>query len=232
VIFTPQQSQQIKSSVRGSVRDQLYEILREKILRLELEPGTKISEKEIAEMLHISRTPVREAFLNLAQDELLNIIPQSGTLVSRINLEHVKEGRFIREIVEKEVAALACTEFDEDHLFQLEKNFTMQELCVEKGNFLELFDLDEMFHQIIYDGCHMTRTWKMIQNLNIHFNRLRVLSLSANLDWEIIISHHKLIYQMIANNEADKVRQVTEKHLRLVEIEIDTLKSQFPHYFV
>jgi len=172
VIFTAQQSQQIKSSVRGSARDQLYEMLKEKILRLELEPGTKISEKEIAEQLHISRTPVREAFLKLAQEELLDIIPQSGTIVSRINLEHVEEGRFIREVVEKEVAVLACTKLRQDHLFEMEKNIAMQELCAEKGNFLELFELDEKFHQLIYDGCRMSRSWKMVQSLNSHFNRL------------------------------------------------------------
>ncbi|ABO67130.1 GntR family transcriptional regulator [Geobacillus thermodenitrificans] len=232
MIFSAQQSQQIKNSVKGSARDQLYDMLKEKILRLELEPGTKISEKEIAEQLHISRTPVREAFLKLAQDELLDIIPQSGTIVSRINLEYVEEGRLIREVVEKEVAALACVKFREDHLFQLEKNITMQELCVERGNFLELFELDEAFHQLIYDGCRMSRSWKMIQNLNIHFNRLRVLRLSSNLDWDIIISHHKQICQLIANKEADKVRQVMEEHLRLVEIEKDMLKRQYPHYFV
>lgn len=72
----------------------------------------------------------------------------------------------------------------------------------------------------------------MIQNLNIHFNRLRVLRLSSNLDWDIIISHHKQICQLIANKEADKVRQVMEEHLRLVEIEKDMLKRQYPHYFV
>nr|WP_255781369.1 GntR family transcriptional regulator [Geobacillus sp. YHL] len=232
VIFTAQQSQQIKSSVRGSARDQLYEMLKEKILRLELEPGTKISEKEIAEQLHISRTPVREAFLKLAQEELLDIIPQSGTIVSRINLEHVEEGRFIREVVEKEVAVLACTKLRQDHLFEMEKNIAMQELCAEKGNFLELFELDEKFHQLIYDGCRMSRSWKMVQSLNSHFNRLRVLRLSSDLDWDIIISHHKQIYRLIANKEAEKVRQVMEEHLRLVEIEKDVLKRQYPHYFV
>ncbi|MBB5325494.1 DNA-binding GntR family transcriptional regulator [Anoxybacillus tepidamans] len=231
-MFTSQQSQQIKSSIRGSARDQLYDLLKEKILRLELEPGTKISEKEIAEQLHISRTPVREAFLKLAQEELLDIIPQSGTIVSRINLEHVEEGRFIREVVEKEVAALACKKFSEEHLFQLEKNITMQELCVEKRNFLELFELDEKFHQAIFDGCRMSRSWKMVQNLNSHFNRLRVLRLFSDLDWDIIISHHKQIYRLIANKEAEKVRQVMEEHLQLVVIEKDVLKKQYPHYFV
>jgi GntR family transcriptional regulator, rspAB operon transcriptional repressor len=232
VMFTFQESQQIKSSTRGSTRDQLYHLLKEKILRLELEPGTKISEKEIAENLHVSRTPVREAFLKLAQEELVDIIPQSGTIVSRINLEHVEEGRFIREIIEKEVVALACEKFTEEYLFQLEKNIAMQELCVEKCNYLALFELDEEFHKIIFDGCGMSRSWKMVQHLNSHFNRLRVLRLFSDLDWDIIISHHKQIYQLIAKKESEKARKVMEEHLRLVVIEKDVLKKQYPHYFV
>lgn len=145
MIFSAQQSQQIKNSVRGSARDQLYDMLKEKILRLELEPGTKISEKEIAEQLHISRTPVREAFLKLAQDELLDIIPQSGTIVSRINLEYVEEGRLIREVVEKEVAALACVKFREDHLFQLEKILRCKSYVSKEGTSLNFLSWMKRF---------------------------------------------------------------------------------------
>ena len=70
----------------GSTRDFSYQILKTKILNLELKPGTKISEKEIADELSVSRTPVREAFMMLAQEDLLDVIPQIGTIVSKINL--------------------------------------------------------------------------------------------------------------------------------------------------
>ncbi|WP_121609791.1 GntR family transcriptional regulator [Mesobacillus foraminis] len=221
-----------QQTVRRSTRDHSYQILKEKILNLELEPGTKISEKEIAEQLNVSRTPVREAFMKLAQEELLDIIPQSGTIVSRINLEHVEEGRFIREVLEKEIVALACKAFPGDYRFKLESNIVMQDLCVEQKNILKLFELDEEFHQILFFGCKKGRTWKMLQLLNSHFNRLRILRLQSNSDWDHIISQHKLIYQLIVNKDEEQAVKVMEQHLRLVVIEKEFLKERYPYYFI
>lgn len=129
--------------IKGSTRAYSYHVLKEQILQLKLEPGTKISEKEIAEQLNVSRTPVREAFMKLAEEELLDIIPQSGTVVSRINLAHVEEGRFIREKIEKEIVALACDSFGEDFRFRMETNIYMQDVCSTQKNFNKLFELDE-----------------------------------------------------------------------------------------
>lgn len=222
----------VQQGIRGSTRDYSYNILKEKILNLELEPGTKISEKEIAEELNVSRTPVREAFMKLAQEELLDIIPQSGTIVSRINLEYVEEGRFIREKVEKEIVMLACQEFPEEFRFRLESNIAMQELCIGQNNFLKLFELDEEFHQILFRGCNKIRTWNMLQLLNSHFKRLRLLRLARDSNWENIISQHKQIYQLIISKDAKKASEAIEQHLRLVVIEQDVLKARYPHYFI
>lgn len=140
----------LNQKIRGSTRAYSYNLLKERILHLELKPGTKISEKEIADELQVSRTPVREAFMKLAEEELLDIIPQSGTIVSHINLEHVEEGRFMREKMEKEIVTLACVSFPEEFRFRLETNIAMQEVCIGKNNFYRLFELDEEFHQILF----------------------------------------------------------------------------------
>jgi GntR family transcriptional regulator, rspAB operon transcriptional repressor len=217
---------------RVSTRDFSYNTLKAKILNLELEPGTKISEKEIADELKVSRTPVREAFMKLAQEDLLDIIPQSGTIVSRINLNSVEEGRFIREIVEKEIVKQACKNFSEDYLFRLESNLAMQQLCIGQSNFFRIFELDEQFHQILFYGCGKGRTWEIIQLLNSHFNRLRLLRLSRDSNWETIINQHKEIFQLIVNKDAEKASEVMGNHLQLVVIEQELIKERFPHYFV
>ena len=221
-------------SLRISTRDFSYEKIKEKIMNLELEPGTKISEKELAEELKVSRTPVREAFMKLAQEELLDIVPQSGTTVSRINLNYVEEGRFIREKIEKEIVALACYELSEDYLFQLESNIAMQQLSLGKNNHnhIKLYDLDEEFHRILFQGCGKIRTWQMLQQLNSHFNRLRVLRLSSDLDWHNIISQHIEIYELITRKEEEKVKEKMEEHLKLVVIEKNLLNDRYPHYFI
>lgn len=218
--------------IKGSTRAYSYHVLKEQILHLKLEPGTKISEKEIAEQLNVSRTPVREAFMKLAEEELLDIIPQSGTVVSRINLAHVEEGRFIREKLEKEIVALACDSFDEDFRFRMETNIYMQEVCSTQKNLYKLFELDEEFHQILFDATGKARTWKMLQQLNIHFNRLRLLRLAKDSNWEDIIQQHKEIYRLIVNQEKEQAIGIMEHHLRMVVFDQDILKEKFPHYFI
>ncbi|MCG7381096.1 GntR family transcriptional regulator [Paenibacillus sp. ACRRY] len=222
----------LNQKIRGSTRAYSYELIKERILHLELKPGTKISEKEIADELEVSRTPVREAFMKLAEEELLDIIPQSGTIVSHINLEHVEEGRFMREKIEKEIVALACTSFAEEFKFRLETNIAMQEVCMDKKNFYRLYELDEEFHQILFQGTGKMRTWKMLQQLNIPFNRLRILRLSEDINSEIIISQHKEIYQLIKERQTEQAMKVMEAHLRLVVVEQETVKAKYPHYFI
>jgi len=222
----------LNQKIRGSTRAYSYNLLKERILHLELKPGTKISEKEIADELQVSRTPVREAFMKLAEEELLDIIPQSGTIVSHINLEHVEEGRFMREKMEKEIVTLACVSFPEEFRFRLETNIAMQEVCIGKNNFYRLFELDEEFHQILFQGTGKLRTWKMLQQLNIPFNRLRLLRLAEDSNLEVIISQHKDIYRLITERKTEQAVQVMEAHLRLVVIEQESIKVKYPHYFI
>ncbi|MCM3785111.1 GntR family transcriptional regulator [Neobacillus mesonae] len=221
-----------EQKIKGSTRAYSYYLLKDRILHLELPPGTKISEKEIADELSVSRTPVREAFMKLAEEELLDIIPQSGTIVSRINLAHVEEGRFIREKLEKEIVELCCEHFPEEFKFKIEANIAMQDVCADKKNFHKLFELDEEFHQILFHGTGKERTWKMLQQLNIHFNRLRLLRLSSDSNWENIISQHKEIYRLIVDQETEQAKKVMEDHLRLVSLDKDILREKYPHYFV
>ncbi|MDQ0229355.1 GntR family transcriptional regulator [Metabacillus malikii] len=215
----------------GSTKQFIYQTLREKIFKLELEPGVKMSEKEIAEQLKVSRTPVRESFLQLSQEGLLEIYPQKGTVVSRIDLAHVEESRFVRENIEKAIVRLACELLSEEDIFQLETNLVLQEKLVERGNYLKQFELDDEFHRIIFFGCDKKRTWEMVRQMNTHFNRLRMLRLTSPLDWSVILSQHKSILELIKQKEANKAEEVMSEHLQLVVIEQDYLKECYPTYF-
>ncbi|MBM7553304.1 GntR family transcriptional regulator [Thalassobacillus pellis] len=214
-----------------SVREFAYSTLKEQIMKLELEPGRKISESEITKNLTVSRTPIREAFQRLAQEELLVIYPQRGTEVSKIDLDHVEEARFLRENTERGIVKEACLEFSEEYLFQLEMNLNMQELCDKKQNYSRLYQLDDEFHRILFSGCKKDRIWNLLQQMNSHFNRLRILRLSSGMEWDNIITQHKKIYELILSKDTDKVDEVMEKHLKLVVTEKDVLKEKYPDYF-
>lgn len=214
---------------RGSTREFIYQTLKDQIMRLELKPGTKISEKDIATSLDVSRTPVRESFLKLAQEELLDIYPQSGTIVSLIDLDHVEEDRFFRESVERGVVSLACEEFTEE--IAMETNLMMQELCAKKKDELRLFELDEQFHEILFRGCRKERSWQMLHLMTNHFKRFRFLRVASSMDWEVIISQHQEIFNCIKDKNPKKAEKAMVNHLRLALLEKDVLKETYPTYF-
>ncbi|MBP1969336.1 DNA-binding GntR family transcriptional regulator [Virgibacillus natechei] len=222
---------QSQPRITGSTRDFVYNTLKKRIIEWELEPGTKISENEIAIELNVSRTPAREAFLMLAQEELIGIYPQKGSIVAEIDLELVEEGRFVRENVERAIVREACKEFGEDQLFQLETNITMQELCLKKGSHHRLFELDEEFHRLLFEGCNKIRTWKLIRQMNSHFDRLRVLRLASNPDWNVVVTQHKELFNFISNGEQDLAEKLIIEHLNLVNFEKEELKLHYSSYF-
>lgn len=72
----------------------------------------------------------------------------------------------------------------------------------------------------------------MLQQLNIHFNRLRLLRLSMDSNWETIIAQHKEIYRLIVSGETEQAVKTMEGHLRLVVVEQDLLRQKYPQYFI
>ncbi|MGG1576275.1 GntR family transcriptional regulator [Fictibacillus sp. NRS-1165] len=214
-----------------STRDQVYTDLKEQILILQLTPGTGISEKEISLQFNVSRTPVREAFLRLAQEGLVDVFPQRGTFVSLIDLESVEEARFMREHVERAVIRLACDYLTQENLMELETNASFQKKCIKEKDFKRMFELDEEFHHTIFEGCNKSKTWSVIQQMNLDFNRSRLLRLVADHNWDHILNQHVQILEAIRKKDADLAEKLTEDHLMLAVIDKQLLKVHYPNYF-
>ncbi len=221
----------ISKRVNYSTRDRVYEVLRENIISLQLEPGRSISEKEISEMLKVSRTPVREAFVKLTQEKLLEIYPQKGTFVSLIDLHHVEEARFIREHLERAAVRVACETFSKEYIIQLESNLHMQKISVEEKNYAKLFELDENFHHTIAIGSEKELIWTVIQHMTTHLNRIRMLSLAANYNWDLILLQHERIIEAIKKQEPDEAEKAMEEHLKKLTFEQEELKKEYEKYF-
>jgi len=209
----------------------VYETLKENIVRLTLKPGQSISEKEISEMLEVSRTPVREAFVKLVQEELLEVYPQRGTFVSLIDLNHVEEVRFIRELLERASAKLAAENSEQVDISSLKENLQRQRFCIDEKNYEKFFELDEEFHYLISIGANKPRIWSVLQNYNAHLSRIRVLSLAANYSWEQLLSQHSAILGAIEKGNAEIAEEAMGYHLRKLRFELDDLKEQYPTYF-
>lgn len=218
---------EFKKSTRGFV----YDTLLEAIVSLELPPGTTISETEISEELEVSRTPVREAFLKLSEEELLTVLPQRGSYISLIDLDHVEDARFLREQAEAGIIRLACQSFSNTYIQKLEKNLKYQKFAQEHDDENELFALDKEFHRLLAEGSGKLRVWEVLQKNETDSNRLRRLSLTMKLNWEILVDQHEEMIEAIKKKEADSAEEIIRKHLGLLVYDQKALKESYPDYF-
>ncbi|WP_027092091.1 GntR family transcriptional regulator [Cohnella thermotolerans] len=215
----------------ASARDAVYAKLREQILSLELPPGAALSEKEASLAFGVSRTPVRESFVRLAQEGLVQVLPQRGTFVSLIDPELVEEARFMREQLEKAVIRLACASFPDESLEALETNLLRQRESIAREDDKRMFELDEAFHRTIFEGCRKLNTWSVIQQMNAHLNRSRMLRLVSDHDWDHLYAQHKQMAEAIRSRDADAAEKVMKEHLSLNIHDQAMLKEKFPQYF-
>jgi DNA-binding GntR family transcriptional regulator len=216
---------------KGLIRDYVYEILKKNIMELRLEPGRLISEKDLVEMLEVSRTPIREALVKLSQEELIETTPQKGSVISLIDLQHAEESRFLRETLESAIVREACEKLGTEQVLHLQNLISLQELCESEENYERLFELDEEFHKTIIIGCGRIRTWGLIQQVTTHYNRIRFLRLATNHNWQVILSQHHGIVRAIKEKDPDAAEKVLRDHLELVVIEKEELKQKYPKYF-
>lgn len=215
----------------GSAGNAVYSRLKQQIVRLELPPGTTLSEKEMSLAFNVSRTPVRESFVRLAQEGLLIVLPQRGTRVSLIDPELVEEARFMREQLEKAVIRLACQQFPDDKLAELEDNLDRQKESIERHDGKEMFELDEAFHRILFEGCRKQGTWNVIQQMNAHLNRSRVLWLSADPHWSHLYEQHREMADAVRRHDEDYAERVMQEHLSLIISNLSVLQKKHPDYF-
>ena len=105
----------------SNYQDEAYNAIKEMILSMQLTPGEKVDKTELSAQLKIGATPIREAIIRLRREGLFNVIPQSGTYVSKINLDEMYQGRFARVNLERTIVADAVDVMTPDQIAKLEQ---------------------------------------------------------------------------------------------------------------
>ena len=215
-----------------NIGDFTYRTLRDNIINWNLKPGTMMSEKEVSLELKVSRTPVREAFIKMSKEGLVDILPQRGTVVSKIDLKRVEEERFIRESLELSVFSVAVVDFPKEAIRTLEENIKEQIKALKEDKQESFFRLDEQFHRIIFEACGKELCWDVIQNVSGHYKRMRVMTLWNDKSSQLILDQHELLLDCIKNNDVKSADVVLKKHLCKLKDEELEMKKKYPEYFL
>ena len=127
----------------------IYSELKDMIQFLDLKPGQAISESQLCVSLGVSRTPVREALIRLADEKLVCFFPQSGTYVTRIDLDYIKELGLMRSLIERSIVLSICGKVKVIDEFQ--EIMFLQKLAMERKNTRESIQLNDIFHYKLFE---------------------------------------------------------------------------------
>lgn len=184
-----------------TAREYAYRMIREQVISLELKPGEAFNDMEFAAKIGVSRTPVREAVIQLSEESrIIEIFPQRGMRIAPIDVELVEEARSLRVLLEKQIAGMCCEMATEEDIKWLQENVGLQEFYMENSRPEMVMQLDDEMHHKLFMICHRELTYGMCQKLAIHYDRIRSLSVNTVKDNTIIEDHRKII-QFIAEHK-------------------------------
>lgn len=212
-----------------SGRDYACRIIKENIITLELTPGSLVSEKELAQQLDLSRTPIREALIDLAKVGIVEVLPQRGSRISFIDYQMVDEAQFMRNALELAVCQRLCPTADLDRLAPLLESIQQQEQCLTRGDLQGFFRHDDQFHALLFQISGLTHAHDLIGSFLVHFDRVRNLALRVAEPEQLLTDHRNLIFALLAHDQP-LVAKLVETHLSRYRVDESAIRRQYPDY--
>jgi DNA-binding GntR family transcriptional regulator len=216
---------------QSTIGFRVFASLRSAIVQLQLQPGHLLSEAEVARQLGVSRQPVREAFIKLAEVGLVEVRPQRGTYVMLISIREVQNVRFIREAIEVAVARKAALEAPAAKLADLQRIIEDQRACATAGDHVGFLRLDEAFHQALAHTADCDHAWRVMENLKAQMDRVRYLSMPDATPIETLIAQHAAILEALRRQAPDDAEAATRAHLREILTSLPRLAEAHPELF-
>lgn len=196
------------------LREVVYESLRKTIISGKIPSGERIIEKEYANKLKISRTPIREALKKLQSEELVEYIPKYGVVVKNVTKDDALEIYKIREALEILIINNTIDNITENEICQIKNLLDLTALKNSEGRLDEVQYLFKEFNNSVYKASKMNRLPLMISQLNDYLHHFRNISiLDENRRTNAIFEHRKIL-EAIINKDRDLAEKSIKKHLK------------------
>ncbi len=211
---------------------QVYEVLRKRIITLEFKPGATISKAVLADSMGISQTPVREAILRLEEEGLVDVFPQSRTMVTLLDLRQARELQIMRSAIESQLAKAIAAKADFQLIETLADTISAQSAALKSEDFEAFAKADAAFHEAQYRFCDVAGLWDVVTRRRGHMDRFRRLHLPVHDKERQVLSEHRKIFKAIKSKKPDAAEEVTKYHLSRTFAVSDQIVSAFPEYFL
>jgi len=205
--------------------------LRRAIIALELPPGTRLSEQEIALKYGVSRQPVREALIALAKTRLVDVQPQRGTVVVKFSVRKMMEARFVREAVEVAIVRQACQSFAAPSRQRIDDLLEMQDKAASRNDHAAFQRYDELFHVELTEGVGMPLAWEAIRDIKAHMDRVCQLTLPGPDAMLPLVEQHRRIMAAIDAGDAAAGEAAMRHHLTEILRALPKTEAAHPDLF-
>lgn len=223
---------QVDGLRRASTRTHVYNVIRQAIVSLELAPGAGLSEVGLATRYAVSRTPVREALIRLADEGLVEVVPQLGTFVSRISVRDVMQVQFIRETLERASLAHAVARIGRDDGRRLHRILEEQQDAEHSADLARWFVTDQELHRALIEIGGHPKVWPVVASAKAHLDRVRMLIRPEPDRLRVLHAQHHEIVEHVINKRESQADWLLRDHLHLVVDMLDDFRARRPDYFV
>ncbi|MGI8310757.1 GntR family transcriptional regulator [Saccharopolyspora hattusasensis] len=215
---------------KPSARVLVHRELRQRIVTLQLPPGQPLSENELAAELAVSRTPVRESLLLLAEEDLVRVFPKLGSFVARVDPQRIADAQFVREAVEVSSLTDAVVRRTDEDVADLRRILAEQRESAEDVE--RFFELDEKFHQRLLAAGGHANAWRTVVSAKAHLDRARRLGLRTVSPVSALIDQHEEIVDALAAGDLEASVTALRAHLRAVFEDVERIRATAPDLFV
>ena len=211
--------------------------LRESIETLELKPGTELNLTELCDKFGVSRSPLRDALLRLERDCLVDIFPQKGTRVSYLDVNDIRQERFMRMNLElgaiSRLMELKLTPLErEAYITRLRSLLLKQHAAHISGSFVEFLKADDEMHATFFSELGYERVYAVLYSHTGNERRIRLLSNLAGKIADDVEEQHRELIEAIASGDKARAVLLDQEHLSKIEDEYAMLMETFPQYFI
>ncbi|MFC1837006.1 GntR family transcriptional regulator [Thermodesulfobacteriota bacterium] len=203
-----------------SLKEQAYDALKALILTGKLERGKLYNEMKWAQQLGVSRTPVREALLELSSEGMVDFLPNRGIMIKEITIKQVREVFEIRQIIEGYVTRSFVKRVPPADVEMLEGIIKNQELQAERADHEAFFEFDRTFHLFLVSRMDNRRLESILQNLQDQIHLMGIYALEKNGRTQQVLAEHIEILKALKKRNVRKAERAMIRHLKNTELTI------------
>ena len=196
-----------------SLSARVFHTIRENILSGKYTTDEELKEKTIGEELGVSRTPVREALRQLELEGLVTIIPNKGAYVVGVSLQDMHDIYEIRSLLEGLCAKWAAKNITKEQLDELEENIYLSDFHAAKGNWEQVVELDNKFHEVLYIASGSKELRHVLSDFHHYVQRVRKVTLAMGERAKGSNDEHRKLVEALKQHDEKMAEKLADEHI-------------------